>query len=287
LKNLDSAETRIDSLVAEFTARAARLLGGRLKGVLITGSAARAQEFTPLSDVNIVVFASSLSPLEKLELTVMYSSRVFPVFLTVEDYVKLSEEGHLVAHSVYHDSKIVVADEEVARAVSIQPPITGRTFECLYKRSLACLSTAVRCFYLGLADSTAYLYRAVKNAAMHMLLGQEGRLVFSESELADLLRARAGEAAKVLEVLREYRVNVRQIDMEILEAAIRVVASLLRVSIPPWREVVGVLRERGVTHISDVSLSLDCGTAAWILLGLDERGEQRELRIGPGGKPPA
>ncbi len=266
-------EMKLQEVIEGFTAYAVQLLGERLKGIIIVGSAARPWEFTPLSDVNIIVFATELSSREKLELSSLYSSRVFPIFLRVEEYNDLLGKGHLLAHAVFKDSRIIVADDELVKLVSKRPPITNYTLECLFRRSLACASSAVRCLYLGLRDSTTYAFRALKNAAIYSKLRHDGQLVFTESNVSEYLEAVKAPVADVFNRLATHRVEARPLDLALLDEAIVSVALLLDIQALRWGEVLKKLVEAGSVMLSDVQLLCEEGMMKWIVDYLNAEGE--------------
>ncbi|RLE86643.1 MAG: hypothetical protein DRJ67_06740 [Thermoprotei archaeon] len=267
-------------LVEEFAAYAAGLLGRRLRGIIVYGSAARPQDFSPLSDVNVAVIGEGVGRRERLSLAVALGSRLFPIVMSLEELRRLMRTGHMLAHALARDSWIVMCDEEVERELAAEPPVNEETLQCLWRRSIACLSAAVRCYYQGLPESTTYAYRAVKSAAMYEGVRRGEGLKFSDAEVLELL-ADKPSPRRVLRGLVEARREGRGTSMSELDEAVAAVADLLRVAPAPWSEAAEEARKAGIRVLEGVRLNCAEGRMMWEVWGVDESGRRLTVRNCP------
>ena len=263
-------------LLEAFTAYAVRLLGSRLKGVVIFGSAARPQDFTPVSDINVAVFVEGeVSAFEKVALSTAFGSQFFPLVLRVEDLEELLGEGHMLAHAIVKDSRIIVCDDDVKYALATDPPVTRLTLDCLYKRSLACLSAAVRSYYQGLeGDSVAYAYRALKTAVAYRKAVEEEGLVFSDQEALSYLDTEFKELGSIMRMLISSRRMGRWAFEEDFDRVVEAVASLLGLSPTTWSSVVKEIFEMGAVVLEDVKVRDEDGVMRWEVWFTDRGGRR-------------
>lgn len=259
-----------------------RALGDNLKGVVLYGSSAISEDYSPLSDLNVAVIVREKPPVETMALLAeKLGHDVSTLFLTVDELKMLASDGEFIAHEIIRGGRILYADEEVGRLLSMKPPITGRTASYLGRHSLACLGLSLENYFAGrFSASLNYAFKSLRSACRSVAVN-DSLVLLSDKEIVDYFDKRGMQRFKEVYLrLRESRFKgVRRGELlPILTEAFENAFSLLGLPRPNLSEVVSTI-EREFRFVSDVKVHSNGNVLELLVSGVDVKGYSKEIRI--------
>ncbi len=273
------------SEVRKLGRRAVEVLGDRLAGILMFGSAARPSDFTTKSDVNIVIVVKDRPKGFRLvELLYDIDTRLFVSILTLKDLESLVEAGHPLAHHLCGDSTLLYYGcEELVELLSSKPPITEDTLKYLEGAALANLAVAAQNYLYGLyGESASFSYKAVKTA-LRLRAAVRGLLPFSDEEVLSFAEQEGlDEAARALDELSKARrgyVGPGEA-LKLLDLAAEGVSKAMNIKLASWSRVLEELCKAGMLSVERVSVSRAENEGVWVVRAVDTGGLLHEVKVG-------
>lgn len=256
------------------------MLGDRLAGVVLFGSAARREDFTPLSDINVAVITNGkVPPEERVAIAEALGTDFSVVVLSVEELKQLASDGEFLAHEILRGGRILYADTSLYEALNFSPPVTSRTREFLERHALACVGLSLENYFAGRFHyALNYAYRGLRSAA-RCVSARDGELCFSDSEVAEALRRRGfEEAAEVYGRLRRGRfLGVGKGDLyQLLLSAYKQVFRVLGLGEPDFEGLVSRV-EKTFVYVSEVKLTAERGRVKAEVAGVGAGGREERL----------
>ncbi len=252
-----------------------RILGKKVTGVIVFGSAARLEDFSPISDINLAIFTEKeLTYREKLEVGQELGRRVLPLFLTKEDFKEFLERGDFLAHLLCNDSKVLICeDKELSNLVSSTPPLTEATKSYLLKHCIVSLAIAAENYLIGMyRDSLSYTYRSLRSAARFIVSNDRGYIPMNDSEVTKHLEEYG--LSSLYNRLRDARFRGMRHEeiFNLIEETGESVAKLLGLKYTSLLTLLTKAREKRIILVERVYISIDKGKLSWRLNGLDPSG---------------
>lgn len=261
------------------------VLGENLLGLIVYGSLAEPEDYTPMSDVNVAVIVREKPPVEvRARLMERLGADVSPVFLTLDELRRLAEDGEFIAHEIIRGGRLAYGDQDVAEVLTATPPVNQRTVAYLSRHTLACIGLSLESLLGGRPHSAlSYAYKSLRSAC-RFLGAKEGLVLLRDRDVLGYLRGRGlHREAEVFEKLRDARrrgVSSREL-LPLLSEAVEAAAGLLGLKAPDPRAVVELARAQ-LRYVGDVRAVEDQGGVEIVVTGVDGAGSTRELRVKPG-----
>lgn len=163
--------------------------GKNLRGVVVFGSLARVEDFSPMSDINVAVIVEEPIPFDKkLETVFALGERASPIFLTLSQLRKLHAEGDFIAHMLSVDGRVIFGDDEVYGLLREKPKISEKTLSYLWSHSLSTMGIAVENYFAErYASSLLYAYRSFRSATRYHAAKHSNFIPFPDKDVENYL----------------------------------------------------------------------------------------------------
>ncbi|RLE59224.1 MAG: hypothetical protein DRJ35_06235 [Thermoprotei archaeon] len=172
-------------IVNDLTSTILDIHGKNLKGIVVFGSLARTEDFSPLSDINIAVIVEEPASFnQKLETLFALGEKAAPIFLTFRQLKELHREGDFIAHLLSMDGKLLFGDEEVYNLLRKKPRISEKTLGYLRLYSLSTLGIAIENYFAErYAFSLLYAYRSFRSCVRYHAAKHANFIPFADKDV--------------------------------------------------------------------------------------------------------
>ncbi len=241
---------------------------GDVREVVIFGSAARPGDFVPgLSDVDVLIVTEGAPRRRFLSFYQEiggYEVRVEASLYSVDEVVKLAEEGSTLIHMLRQSIQVYVKGESVV--ARLRPRITDHTLQVLRRSTLAALGLALQAYFHGeYRRCIHHTYHSIRHLIRYEAAREGRQIPISDRELLEVAGADVrGLTLKLIE-LRKANPGGGEA-LKYMVEVLKIIASRFNLTAP---DLEGIVEAQKGVMVVDASMCEEGGTIVVKLMMVD------------------
>ncbi len=214
-------------------------------GVVIYGSISRGDYVNGLSDINIAIVASQEVDTRNLWSLLSGDPRISPLLLQLDKLKDICTKGDLLCHNIFKESLILCGDDRLKNlSIYYGPRVTSYTVAQAKNLALSTLSLAIEGYIQG--DKNKALrnaYHSLRYTITYYSTRTIQKVPLKDSDMVNTcIRIAPSNLCKFFNEIRGMRNTLQQLRLAELETLLHILATSLKVTIPPISSIMLALR---------------------------------------------
>lgn len=214
-------------------------------GVIIYGSIPRGDYVNELSDINIAIVASQEVDTRNLWGLLSSDPRISPLLLQLDRLKDICIRGDLLCHNIFKESLILCGDDRLKNlSIYYGPRVTSYTIAQAKNLALSTLSLAIEGYIQGDKNKTLRnAYHSLRYTITYYSTRTIQRVPLKDSDMVNTcIRIAPSNLCKLFNEIRGMRNTLQQLRLAELETLLHILATSLKVTIPPISSIMLALR---------------------------------------------
>ena len=214
-------------------------------GVVIYGSIPRGDYVNGLSDINIAIIASQEVDTRNLWSLLSSDPRISPLLLQLDKLKDMCIRGDLLCHNIFKESLILCGDDRFRNlSIYYSPRVTSYTIAQAKNLALNTLSLAIEGYIQGDKNKTLRnAYHSLRYTITYYSTRTIQRVPLKDSDMVNTcVRIAPSNLCKFFNEIRGMRNTLQQLRLAELETLLHILATSLKVTIPPISSIMLALR---------------------------------------------